>query len=177
MKCERIAGARSLSQRLVITPELCSSENHRAKLRSFQESPTMRSIPSSKRWRKTRRRMEWGHWRKTERCCCETRGRWRSWKPNSTQMMTVSADLLKCPIAAAVLVLFCLFSASTWMILTDLDVFQCFFFNAWIYNMKNYEIDTFYSGDGMHLNHASVTFLWGECQLIPVSVCVCVYVW
>lgn len=149
MKCERIAGACSLSQRLVITPGRCSSVNHEAKLSSFQESPTMRSTPSSKRWRKTRRRMEWGRWRKTERCCCETRGRWRSWKPNSTQMMTVSADLLKCPLAAAVLVLLCLFlfSPSTLMILTDLDVFQCFLFNAWIYNMKSYDIATFYSGE------------------------------
>lgn len=31
------------------------------KLLSFQESPTMRSTPSSRRWRRTRRRMEWGH--------------------------------------------------------------------------------------------------------------------
>lgn len=122
-------------------------ESQGSKLRSFQESPTTRSTPSSKRWWKTRRRMEWGRWRKTERCCYETKGRWRSWKPNSTRMTTVSLDLLKCPVAAAALVLFHLFSASTLMILTDLDVFQCFFFNTGIYNTKNSEIYAFYSGD------------------------------
>ncbi len=57
----------------------------------------MRSTPSFKRWQRTRRRTEWGRWRKTGRCCCETRGRWKSSKPNSTRMMTVSESSQKPP--------------------------------------------------------------------------------
>lgn len=51
---------------------------------------TMRNtLWSRRRWRR-RRRMAWVPWRKIGRFC-ETRGRWKSWKPSFTQTMTVSS--------------------------------------------------------------------------------------
>lgn len=55
----------------------------------LQASPTMKNILWSKRRWRRRRRMGWVRWKKTGHCC-ETSGRWRSWKPNCTQTMTVS---------------------------------------------------------------------------------------
>lgn len=50
---------------------------------------TRNTLWSRRRWRR-RRRMAWVPWRKTEHFC-ETRGRWKSWKPSFTQTMTVSS--------------------------------------------------------------------------------------
>lgn len=90
-----------------------------ANLCPFQESPTMKSTPSFKRWRRTRRRTGWGRWRKTGHCCCETRGRWKSSKPNSTRMTTVSASVQKASRSVAhMLMVLSPFLIRTWINLT-----------------------------------------------------------